>query len=124
MKKILVVEDEIRGLTVIRKGLTRRGYEIAVAANGPEAIDKGRGFEPDVLLTDWLLKGEQNGLAVAETLRDWYPQLIVIFFSGLPMESLQAAARHLHPCTYLEKPFGLGKLEATIATALQSARPA
>jgi CheY-like chemotaxis protein len=124
MKKILVVEDEIRGLTVIRKGLTRRGYEIEVAANGPEAIDKGRGFEPDVLLTDWLLKGEQNGLVVAETLRDWYPQLIVIFFSGLPMENLQAAARHLHPCTYLEKPFGLGKLEATIATALQSARPA
>jgi DNA-binding response OmpR family regulator len=123
MKKILVVEDEVRGLTVIRKGLMRRGYEIEVAANGREAIDKGRDFEPDVLLTDWLLKGEQNGLTVAEALRAWYPKLIVIFFSGLPMEKIQAAAGHLHPCTYLEKPFGLGKLEATIEAALQSAGP-
>lgn len=120
MTKILVVEDEARGLTVMRKGLLRRGYEVETAANGHDAIEIGQAFEPDVLLTDWLLKGEHNGLAVAEGLRKLYPKLIVIFFSGLPIEKIQMATTHLRPCTYLEKPFGLGKLEATIKTALQN----
>jgi DNA-binding NtrC family response regulator len=72
------------------------------------------------LLTDWLLKNTRNGLDVAEALRKLNPALVLVFFSGVPMDKLQAAASHLQPCTFLEKPFGLQTLETCLQHALQN----
>ena len=123
MTRILVVEDEIRALQVIQRGLLRRGYEVAVAATACEAISLAHSFKPQVLLTDWLLKDTHNGLDVAEALRELNPALVLVFFSGVPMDKLRAAANHLQPCTFLEKPFGLQTLEACLQQAMHNAAP-
>jgi two-component system OmpR family response regulator len=123
MTRVLVVEDEIRALEVIQRGLLRRGYEVAVAATARDAISLARSFKPQVLLTDWLLKDTHNGLDVAEALRELNPALVLVFFSGVPMDKLQAAARHLQPCSFLEKPFGLHTLEACLQQALHHTTP-
>lgn len=101
----------------------RRGYEVAVATSARDAISLAPSFEPQVLLTDWLLKDTHNGLDVAEALRDLNPDLVLVFFSGVPMDKLRAAASHLQPCTFLEKPFGLQTLEACLQQALHNAAP-
>ncbi len=53
--KILVVEDdpEIRRLYAI--GLNQRGFEVKLAANGAEAIERIRCERPDVVLLDWMM---------------------------------------------------------------------
>ena len=53
--KVLLVEDnpEVRRLYAI--GLNRHGYEVKLAANGAEALDRLRSERPDLILLDWML---------------------------------------------------------------------
>ncbi len=55
MKKVLVVEDsaDIRRLYAI--GLNHRGYQVKLAANGAEALDRIETEKPDVILLDLLM---------------------------------------------------------------------
>jgi DNA-binding response OmpR family regulator len=117
--KILVVEDETRALRVMNRGLTRYGYEVQTATNANDALEIGRTFAPDALLTDWLLGGSYDGIYVAATLRALDPDLAIVLFSGLAIDALQTAASHLSPCTFLQKPFGLRMLEISLQRALQ-----
>lgn len=54
-KRVLIVEDdpEIRRLYAI--GLNQRGFEVKLAANGAEAIERIRCERPDVVLLDWMM---------------------------------------------------------------------
>lgn len=120
MIKVLVVEDEARALRVIHRALTRHGYEVHTATNADDAIRIGRTFAPDVVLSDWLLGGTYDGIYVAETLRAIDSDLALVLFSGLAINALQAAASHLSPCIFLQKPFGLQQLETSLQRALQN----
>ncbi|HUK28367.1 MAG TPA: response regulator [Candidatus Acidoferrales bacterium] len=69
MVKILVVEDEesIRGLWKMM--LENSGYEVATAANGPEAVEKFEREKPDLVLLDVILP-RMNGIAVCKELKN------------------------------------------------------
>lgn len=53
--KVLIVEDnsDVRRLYAI--GLNQRGFEVKLAANGAEAVERIRAEKPDILLLDWLM---------------------------------------------------------------------
>jgi DNA-binding response OmpR family regulator len=116
--RLLVVEDDLKALRILLRGLSRRGYEVMGAGNVHDALVLGQTCKPQVLLTDWWLKDTGTGLEVAEALRRLDSTLVVIFFSGASMDALRIAARHLQPCTFLAKPFGLNTLEASLKRAL------
>jgi len=116
--RLLVVEDDFKALRILQRGLLRHGYEVVGASNVRDAIALGQTFKPQVLLTDWWLKDAGTGLDVAEALRRLDSTLVLIFFSGASMDALRIAARHLQPCTFLAKPFGLTTLEASLKRAL------
>ena len=90
--------------------MSRRGYKVAAAANAGDAIDIAQAFQPQILLADWLPKGEGNSVDIAQTLRAFDPELVLVFFSGLPLNQLERAAHHLRPCAFLQKPCGLDQL--------------
>ena len=54
-QKILLVEDkpDVRRLFAI--GLNQRGYEVKLAANGAEAVERAASERPDYILLDWLM---------------------------------------------------------------------
>ena len=54
-QKVLLVEDnpDIRRLYAI--GLNQRGFEVKLAANGAEAVERAASERPDVILLDWLM---------------------------------------------------------------------
>jgi DNA-binding response OmpR family regulator len=118
--RLLVVEDDIKALHIIQRGLSRRGYEVVGTDNVRDAITLAQAFKPQALLTDWWLTDEDTGLDVAETLRKFDPTLVLIFFSGVSIDTLRRATRHLQPCTYLAKPFGLNTLAASLQQALHT----
>src|SRR2546425_12281388 len=53
--KVLIVEDnsDVRRLYAI--GLNQRGYEVKLAANGAEAVERIAHEKPDVILLDWVM---------------------------------------------------------------------
>ena len=68
-KRILVVDDEIPILRILRKNLNISGYDVFVASDGTEAIELARLHQPDLVLLDLCLPGELDGLAVCAHLR-------------------------------------------------------
>ena len=52
MSKILIVEDNEMNRDMLSRRLTRKGYEIEMAVDGQEGLDKMRSWSPDVGLMD------------------------------------------------------------------------
>ena len=52
MSKILIVEDNEMNRDMLSRRLTRKGYEIEMAVDGQEGLDKMRAWSPDVVLMD------------------------------------------------------------------------
>ena len=52
MAKILLVEDNEMNIDMLTRRLRHRRYEVAVAVNGREALEKARSERPDVILMD------------------------------------------------------------------------
>lgn len=67
--RILVVDDEPDVVETIRFRLFQEGYEVSAAANGLEALGTARSFQPDLVLLDVMMPGE-NGYRVARMLRE------------------------------------------------------
>jgi PAS domain S-box-containing protein len=85
---ILIVEDEINLLELVRKILERYQYNILVASSGAEALrvwDEHKG-QIDLLLTDMIMPGGMSGSDVAVELKKRKPGLKVIFTSGYSSE--------------------------------------
>ena len=54
--KILIVEDDSDARRLYAIGLNQRGFEVKLAANGAEAVERiSSGEKPDVILLDWLM---------------------------------------------------------------------
>lgn len=102
--RILVVEDQPAPRNVLAKIIARGGYEVQAASSAREAVEIGSSFCPHLLLADWLLQDNFSGLQVAEALRATQPGLSIIFLTGLPTDRLSEQARHVQPCTFIEKP--------------------
>jgi PAS domain S-box-containing protein len=100
---ILVVDDDesVRGL--FQHILVAAGFEVVVAADGAEALQKLRTREFDLLLTD-LVMPEREGLELIMTLRKERPQLKVIAVSGAFGGAFLEAAKEMGAAQTLLKP--------------------
>jgi two-component system, cell cycle sensor histidine kinase and response regulator CckA len=105
-ERVLVVEDEDAMREVTRRILTRHGYQVTVAASGPEAISAVQsGPEPvDILVTDVVMPGMQ-GREVAERITEMQPGIRVLFMSGYTQGLLSAQGVLAEGINLIEKPF-------------------
>ena len=67
--KVMLVDDEPDILETVQYALEREGYDVVTATNGLEALGMVRAAEPDLLLLDVMLPGE-NGYRVARMVRE------------------------------------------------------
>lgn len=67
-RKILIVEDNLDLLSLLQRVLKAEGYEVIVAVNGEEALDRAKGL-PDLILMDIRLPGEIDGLEATRRLK-------------------------------------------------------
>ncbi|MBF0557422.1 MAG: response regulator [Nitrospirae bacterium] len=68
-KKILIVDDEVSFLSLLKSNLERRGsFEVATTANPHEVLGLAKGNHPDLILLD-ILMPEMDGMTLAASLR-------------------------------------------------------
>jgi two-component system response regulator MprA len=120
--KILVVDDERAVRESLRRALELEGYEIELAEDGREALERlAREDQPDAVILDVLMPGV-DGLEVCRTLRSQGSRLPVLMLTARTqvedrVEGLDAGADD-----YLTKPFALAPA-TTARAATRSASP-
>jgi len=67
-RKLLLVEDDPTAIRITKLALEKAGYELLVAANGPEGLNKAREERPDLVILDVMLPG-LDGFQVCQDLR-------------------------------------------------------
>lgn len=109
--KILLVEDnaDVRRLYAI--GLNQRGFEVKLAANGAEAVERIADECPDYLLLDWVMP-LMDGAEVVDRIEQQGTNAVeIIVISGQPPPpSLPARVK-----TWLTKPLTIDELVAEIS---------
>ncbi|SDR55530.1 two-component system, OmpR family, copper resistance phosphate regulon response regulator CusR [Paraburkholderia fungorum] len=67
--KVLVIDDEIKVLNYLRKGLAEHGWTVDCAADGHDGHEKALTFDYDVIVLDVMLPG-MDGFAVLRSIRE------------------------------------------------------
>lgn len=119
-KTILVVEDERELCNILKDDLTSRGYNVEIARNGQEGLEKIQAVQPDLIICDRAMP-VMSGYQLLERIRAAYPQynsLPFIFLTALSDPRDKHSVDHLEPTAYLEKPVNLERLAMTIDKAL------
>lgn len=116
--RILIVEDEVFTADQEEKRLTELGYEVVgKVATGKEAIHLARETNPDLVLMDIKLRGEMDGIATAEVLKEELG-IAVIYVTAFSDEDLLSRAKLTEPFGYILKPFDGQELKSNIEMAL------
>jgi len=119
LMKILVVDDERAVRESLRRALELEGYEIELASDGREALDRlASDAHPDAVVLDVLMPGV-DGLEVCRTLRTSGSSVPVLMLTARTevedrVEGLDAGADD-----YLTKPFALEELLARLRALLR-----
>ncbi|HEY5871314.1 MAG TPA: sigma-54 dependent transcriptional regulator [Candidatus Tectomicrobia bacterium] len=116
-EKVLVVDDEVGMVTLLRNYLSREGYEIHTAPSGETALQFLEEQDYDVVLTD-LRMGGMDGLALVREIHATRPETQVVLmtaFGGIDIavEAIKAGAYH-----FVAKPVKLPEVGALIRKAL------
>ena len=111
MSTVLVIDDEIGILQIIRQALTKFGHNVETAADGQEGIRKFDDGSFDIVITDIRMPGI-DGNGVVKHIRNSEKQFIpVIAISGTPW-LMESNAFDM----VLAKPFPLKKLVESIGS--------
>jgi CheY-like chemotaxis protein len=80
----LIVDDnsDVRRLYAI--GLNQRGFEVKLAANGAEAVERIASERPDVILLDWVMPLMDGGEVLSKLREATHADIPVIVVSGQP----------------------------------------
>jgi len=116
---VLVVEDEDALREVTRRILSRNGYQVITAANGPEALRVAAGHPGEIhlLVTDVVMP-HMLGKEVAEKVRLIKPEIEVVFMSGYARPVLASQGRLDPGVALVEKPFSEADLLAVAGQVL------
>lgn len=122
MKKILVVDDEIHILELVRYNLVQGGYEVITAESGEEAVEYLKKETVQLVLLDWMLP-KMDGIEVLQWIRlnPVTKKLPVILLTAKSDEISKVVGLEVGADDYLAKPFGVHELMARIKALLRRA---
>jgi two-component system, OmpR family, KDP operon response regulator KdpE len=115
--RVLIVEDEPALLRALRINLRARGYAVATASAGREALAEARRRPPDAVLLDLGLPDLDGGEVIRE-LRGW-SRAPVIVLSGRAGSGDKIGALDAGADDYVTKPFDMEELLARLRAALR-----
>jgi len=124
-KKILVADDEENFLVLIKKILTNAGFEVAVAADGKEVLERIPEVRPDLMILDVNMP-EIDGFSVCEKVRqseNEFTNVPIIFLTVRKRGEDKVAGLNLGSDDYMTKPFDPEELVERINRVLDRNSP-
>src|SRR6266567_1077228 len=119
---ILIVDDESRVTSALRRTLVYEGYQITTASNGESALELARTRAPDLVILDLMLPGI-NGLEVCRRLRATDNNVAILMLTARDTIADRVIGLETGADDYLVKPFALEELLARIKALLRRHPP-
>jgi len=107
--QILLVDDELTSLAILRKILGIAGYEVTTAQNGEEAIIKVKEKKFDIVITDFNMPG-MSGIDLTGEILKVEPEMIVILITAYASIKGSVDAIKIGAFDYLTKPLNREEL--------------
>ena len=107
MKTVLIVDDEKDIRSLMKNILNFKGYKTIEANNADQAIEMVNKERPDVILMDYNMPGERNGLDAVFVIRNNHSICTskIIVMSGSAEEGLESKSLNLGADAFFRKPF-------------------
>ena len=116
-KKILVVDDDVKTVELVRLYLNRDGYRVITAHDGIEALRLSRESHPDLIVLDLMLPGI-DGLEICRTLRA-ESDVPIIMLTAMTTDQDRLTGLELGADDYVTKPFSPRELAARVRAVLR-----
>ncbi|HHY98953.1 MAG TPA: response regulator transcription factor [Firmicutes bacterium] len=117
----LVVEDEVKLASLIKKGLENEGFTADVAHDGNMAYEQASCTDYDVIILDLMLPG-MDGLTVCRRLREEGNETPILILTAKDEVNDKVAGLNAGADDYLTKPFSFDELVARLRALLRRAR--
>ena len=120
--RVLVVDDDPAIRSSLELALDLEGYQVAVAADGAEALTTMRDDRPDVLVLDLMMPGV-DGLTVCRVLRAEKDRMPILMLTARTDTSDRVEGLDAGADDYLPKPFDLEELLARLRALVRRTQP-
>jgi two-component system, OmpR family, response regulator len=112
--KVLLVEDNARVSSFVKKGLSEAGHTIDHADNGRDGMFLAAGESYDAIVMDRMLPGDIDGLGIIAALRSTGTRTPILILSAISDVDERIRGLKVGGDDYLVKPFAFGELLARL----------
>jgi DNA-binding NtrC family response regulator len=116
--RMLIAEDKASMREMLASVFEERGFVVAQAANGLDAIQLVRETPFDIVITDYNMPGE-NGIGVLRAAREAAPDAKLIMITAYGTVDIAVEAMRLGATDFIQKPFKISEIEHKVATLLR-----
>lgn len=118
MARILIVDDEIAIVDILKSFLQEKEHKVFTAYDGVEAVEVTKRERPHVILLDIYLP-KMDGIQVLKAVREFDDTIGIIIMTGFREKDVAQEALKLGAFDYINKPFDFDYLERALETKLQ-----
>lgn len=118
MSKILVIDDDVDMCLLLKRFLSKNGYEVTLAHNGKKALEELENAEPNLVLCDFRLE-DIDGKELLIKIKERYPRTPVIIVTGYSDIKVAVDVMKLGAYDYVTKPLFPDEILLSIKSALQ-----
>jgi two-component system response regulator PilR (NtrC family) len=116
--RILVVDDEINMLNLLKKILSKEGYEVTTCPTAEEALEQLGRKVYDLIVADLVLPG-MNGIELLKAVKKDMPNMPFILITAFASIESAVEAMKMGAFDYLAKPFQTEEIKITIRKAIE-----
>jgi DNA-binding response OmpR family regulator len=111
--RLLIVEDDVKLVRALKRGLEREGYGVDVAYDGDEALERATAHDYDAVVLDLMLPG-RDGFAVCDAIRRSHTDVRILMLTARADVRDRIRGLDTGADDYLVKPFDFGELVARL----------
>ena len=116
--RILVVDDEIAIVDILKAFLEDKEHKVFAAYDGVEAVEIAKRERPHIILLDIYLP-KMDGIQVLQAVREFDETIGIIIMTGFREKDVAQKAIEMGAFDYINKPFDFDYLERVLDTKLQ-----
>ena len=116
-QRILIIDDDTDICLLLRRFLSKNGFDVAIAHDGTSGLATLDTFTPDLVLTDFRL-GDMDGTTILANIKERLPQVPVLIITGYSDIKIAINVMKQGAYDYITKPLFPDEILLTIKKAL------